>query len=133
MDRHSPILEQAIVSRFISEGHFARHLRQMRLLYAERQQALVEAAHAYLGDWLELQPHDAGLHLIAWLKMMSRPARRRLRRWPCGTVSRSHRSRAMRCGQYARRGLSLGYACADPGAIRQGVAQLRAVLRDLER
>lgn len=31
-DRQSAVLEQAVLARFIEEGHFARHLRRMRVL-----------------------------------------------------------------------------------------------------
>jgi len=34
--QHPPLLEQAILCDFITEGHFARHIRRMRELYAER-------------------------------------------------------------------------------------------------
>src|SRR5205085_6782222 len=43
MDREPPILEQVVLAQFIAADHFARHLRRMRVLYAERQAALVEA------------------------------------------------------------------------------------------
>ena len=36
-DAHSPGLEQAVLADFIAEGHFTRHIRRMRLLYAQRQ------------------------------------------------------------------------------------------------
>ena len=36
-DLHSPLLEQRLVTEFIAEGHFERHIRRMRALYAERQ------------------------------------------------------------------------------------------------
>ncbi len=65
-DRHSPPLEQAALADFIEEGHFARHLRRMRTLYAERQADLVQAASADLGGILEVPAIDAGLHLIGW-------------------------------------------------------------------
>lgn len=44
-DRHSPMLEQAVLADFLAEGHFARQVRRMRALYAERQACLLEAAH----------------------------------------------------------------------------------------
>jgi GntR family transcriptional regulator/MocR family aminotransferase len=34
--RHAPLLEQAVLCDFIAEGHFGRHLRRMRQIYAER-------------------------------------------------------------------------------------------------
>src|SRR5690606_38187731 len=42
-DRHSPVFEQATLSDFIEAGHFARHLRRMRKLYAARQTAMFDA------------------------------------------------------------------------------------------
>jgi GntR family transcriptional regulator/MocR family aminotransferase len=36
---------QALVAEFLAEGHFARHIRRIRTLYAERQAALLAAAH----------------------------------------------------------------------------------------
>jgi GntR family transcriptional regulator/MocR family aminotransferase len=63
----SQTLDQAVLADFISAGHFARHLRKMRKLYAERQQALLRAARRELAGLLELKPNDAGMHLIGWL------------------------------------------------------------------
>ena len=67
VDRHSPPLEQAVLADFIDEGHFARHVRRMRTLYAERQGALVDAASKDLEGILDVPASDAGLHLIGWL------------------------------------------------------------------
>jgi GntR family transcriptional regulator/MocR family aminotransferase len=63
----SPTLDQAVLADFISHGHFARHIRRMRVLYAERQQALVNAAKSELKGLLEIKPSDAGMHLLGWL------------------------------------------------------------------
>ncbi len=63
----SPTLEQAVLADFISEGHFARHIRRMRALYAERQQALLKAGISELRGLLEISPSEAGMHLIGWL------------------------------------------------------------------
>ncbi len=67
VDRHSPPLEQAVLADFIDDGHFARHIRRMRTLYAERQDALVDAAQRDLGGILQVPAADAGLHLIGWI------------------------------------------------------------------
>jgi len=39
--RHAPLLEQAVLCDFITEGHFSRHLRRMREVYAERLSTLL--------------------------------------------------------------------------------------------
>ena len=67
-DRHSPVLEQAVLADFLAEGHFARHVRRMRGVYAERQDALVGAVKSLLGGVMEVGPTGAGMHLTAWLE-----------------------------------------------------------------
>ena len=44
-DRQSPALAQTMMTEFILGGHFARHLKRMRALYAERQAFIVEAGN----------------------------------------------------------------------------------------
>ncbi len=65
-DRHSAGIEQVLATEFLAEGHFARHVRRMRMLYAERQQALVAAAGRELAGVLEVAPAEAGIHLVGW-------------------------------------------------------------------
>ncbi|MBL4827439.1 MAG: PLP-dependent aminotransferase family protein, partial [Spongiibacteraceae bacterium] len=67
-DRHSPPLEQAVLCDFINQGHFARHLRRMRVLYVKRQQALLDGAKQFLTGILTVAPLDSGLHLLAHLE-----------------------------------------------------------------
>src|SRR4051794_27308303 len=66
-DRHPPSIEQAALADFITEGHFARHIRRTRALYAERQAALLAAADRELAGLIELPPAEAGMHLVGWL------------------------------------------------------------------
>lgn len=67
VDRHSPLLEQAVLADFMAEGHFARHVRRMRTMYASRQKALVEAAERHWKNILHVPASEAGLHLIGHL------------------------------------------------------------------
>ena len=46
--RHAPLLEQAVLCEFITEGHFGRHLRRMREIYAERLAVLLQGARESL-------------------------------------------------------------------------------------
>jgi len=68
LDRHSPTLEQAVLTDFINEGYFSSHLRKMRTLYLQRQQALLNAANEHLCDILWVPPLEGGLHLVGWLQ-----------------------------------------------------------------
>src|SRR4029453_16283480 len=59
LDMHPPGVEQRVVAEFMATGHFARHIRRMRTLYAARQAALVEAAQSLAGR-LEVGPGPGG-------------------------------------------------------------------------
>ncbi len=65
--RTVPTLNEAVLADFISEGHFAAHIRRMRQIYAERQEALLRAARPRLEGLLDIEPAEAGMHLIGWL------------------------------------------------------------------
>lgn len=54
--------EQQALSRFISEGHYARHLRRMSGLYKRRRDLLVEQLCAIEG--VSLSGDEAGLHFL---------------------------------------------------------------------
>ena len=66
-DRHHPTLEQAVLADFVSQDHFARHLRRVRVVYQERQRILVEGVRENLADLLDVAPDAAGMHLVGWL------------------------------------------------------------------
>jgi GntR family transcriptional regulator / MocR family aminotransferase len=62
------ILPQAMVAEFMDQGHFARHLRKMRALYAIRRGYLVDALERVMGDRLRVQPQAGGIHVLAYLR-----------------------------------------------------------------
>ena len=57
-------LAQRAVATFMVEGHFARHIRRMRSLYAARRQALAEALSAVFGDAVEMDARPGGMQMI---------------------------------------------------------------------
>ena len=61
------ILPQAMVADFMEQGHFARHLRKMRALYAARRGYLVDALAQTMGERLHVQPQAGGIHVLAHL------------------------------------------------------------------
>jgi GntR family transcriptional regulator/MocR family aminotransferase len=60
----SPQLTQAIVSAFITEGHFARHIQRMRKLYGERRAATIAGLQNVLGKHVSIDSPPGGMHLI---------------------------------------------------------------------
>jgi GntR family transcriptional regulator/MocR family aminotransferase len=125
--RHSPTVEQAVLTDFIEEGHFGRHIRRMRTLYRERQAALLAALREEAGDLVEVEPSVAGIHLAAWLpeglddKEVSREALRR------GVEARP--MSGFYAGKPGRGGVELGYAAYSEVKIRRGAALLAEAIR----
>jgi GntR family transcriptional regulator/MocR family aminotransferase len=60
-------LDQMTVAHFMTEGHFSRHIRRMRQLYADRRRALATALEQRLGHCLKVDLQAGGMHLMAWL------------------------------------------------------------------
>jgi hypothetical protein len=54
-----------VVADFMIEGHFARHVKRMRKLYAERRKALISALRTFFGDEIVLDVPLGGMHVIA--------------------------------------------------------------------
>jgi GntR family transcriptional regulator/MocR family aminotransferase len=128
-NRHAPLLEQAILTDFITAGHFGRHVRRMREVYAERLAVLLDSAKARLSGLLEVSGVEAGLQTAGWLQhgvdgaaAAVAAARRDVEVTPLGRYGR---------GGVARNGLHLGFAAVDPREIRRGVRELAAALEDL--
>jgi GntR family transcriptional regulator / MocR family aminotransferase len=125
-DRHAPSVEQAVLADFITEGHFARHIRRTRMLYAERQAVLVDAARRELNGLLRVEPAEAGMHLVAHS--------------PHGVDDQLLAAKAAEYGVEAPalstyglaperpRGLILGYAAFNQADIYEGVRRLRRAL-----
>ncbi len=63
-DRHSPMLEQQVLTDFINEGYLERHIRRMRKLYDQRRQVLIQAFKNYFGEQVTILGENAGLHLM---------------------------------------------------------------------
>jgi GntR family transcriptional regulator/MocR family aminotransferase len=64
----SPELTQSIVTAFMSEGHFARHIQRMRKLYAERRALAVEGLESVLRKHVHIDAQPGGMHLILRLQ-----------------------------------------------------------------
>ncbi|MGH9945423.1 MAG: PLP-dependent aminotransferase family protein [Pyrinomonadaceae bacterium] len=128
--RFSPTVEQAALADFIGEGHFTRHLRRMRALYAARQETLVAAARRWLGGLLEISPDGAGIHLVGWLPeghddaAASRAAAAR------GIDAQPLSAFTIKSRHSPRGGLVLGYAAYRPRQLREGVRALAAALQE---
>jgi GntR family transcriptional regulator/MocR family aminotransferase len=124
--RHAPLMEQAVLCDFIVEGHFARHVRRMREIYAERRSVLLECARERLTGLFEIVGVEAGLQTAGWLcggtdaHTATRAAAQR-------DVEVTPLSRYTR-GPAGQPGLQLGFAAVDAVEIRRGVRDLAIAL-----
>jgi GntR family transcriptional regulator/MocR family aminotransferase len=126
--RHPPLIDQAVLCDFITEGHFGRHLRRMREVYARRLSVLQDAARQSLQGLLEISTVEAGLQTAGWLgggideeSAAKAAAARNVEVIPLSRYSR---------GPMARGGLQLGFAAVDENEIRRGVRELALALED---
>ena len=125
----APLVLQAALADFISDGFMSRHLRRMRRLYAVRREAFREACDAELGDRIELGI-GSGIQAVGFLPRRSRrPARRPTP--PARGVIVSPLSMQYRHGA-ARQGLVLGFAATPAERMRGGVKKLREAFLDVE-
>lgn len=125
-DYHLPILEQAVLADFIAEGHFSRHIRRMRILYATRRAMLLDA----LQDTpLEIDASETGMHLVGWLppNVPDTLAAQRAAEYQVKVLSVS----TFAMETELRGGLVLGYAAVDEPEIRRGAEQLALALASL--
>ena len=121
-DQFSSTLYQAALAGFIREGHFARHIRRMRMLYIQRRTALVETIRQRLSDKLRVIGAEAGMHLVALLPRGVSDVAISLRAAEMGISAMPLSS----C--YAKPslegGLILGYGGSDTRQIHDGIRRL---------
>jgi GntR family transcriptional regulator/MocR family aminotransferase len=117
-----------VLCDFITQGHFARHIRRMREIYAERLQVLLESAMEKLADAVEISNVEAGLQTVGWL-------RRGLRARQVAELAAGRQVEVVPLDVYAsgrsrREGLILGFAAVDPPEVRRGVEELARVFHN---
>ncbi|MGC9947163.1 MAG: PLP-dependent aminotransferase family protein [Bryobacteraceae bacterium] len=126
MDLCPPHLSQAVLTDFMDQGHYARHIRKTRLLYGERRSALVAAIGKEFGGRLEILGGEAGMHLTVALppglrdrEISERAAAERLWLWPLSSAY---------MGKAARQGFILGFGSTQAADMPKAVRRLRDVL-----
>ncbi len=128
IDIHSPMLEQAVLADFMVEGHYIRHLRRMRTLYAERRSALLNAVKNLP---LKIDAPQAGIHCVGWLAdnvgeraLVKRAREYDLELTPISTFS---------IEPFPRKGLLLGYGGYSIQEIKSAARRLGELLRTFSR
>lgn len=106
-----PSLEmQLSVAQFIETGAFDTHIRKMRLLYQQRQNALSSCLSAQLGNLIGISVLNAGLHLVGTL--------------PEGVDDRAVKAKALEKGLLPRPMSDFKMTHHQPPALMLGFADL---------
>jgi len=126
MDIAPPHFFQAVLTDFMNEGHFARHIRRMRQLYAERRSALVDELQREFGSVLDIMGSEAGMHLAVILpkgfhdqEVATRAARDKLWLAPLSPAY---------LGETPRHGFILGFGNTRAEEMPKAVRHLKSLL-----
>jgi GntR family transcriptional regulator/MocR family aminotransferase len=124
--RHAPLIDQAVLCDFITEGHFARHIRRMRELYAERLSVFLECGRRQLDGLLEIPSVEAGLQTVGWLLrgIKAERAATAAAKLDVEVVPLSR----FASGSLKKEGLVVGFSAVDARELRRGVEQLALAL-----
>jgi GntR family transcriptional regulator/MocR family aminotransferase len=131
VDRHSPIVPQAVLADFIQEGHFARHIRRTRDAYGERRIAMLEALDRRMQGLLVCGPSDAGLDLCVGVTNRLEESEAVARALAAGVEVRplsyyANPEAGPDCA--VPPGMLLGFSAFTPAQIRAGMARLERAL-----
>lgn len=127
MDLGNPVLDQALLARFVERGDYDRQLRRCQRAYRERRDTLVASLEEHFPG-TEVSGIAAGLHAIARLPDECGPQERFLERVTAAGVAVRPLTAYGRAGDGCVR-LVLGYAHLSPARIRAGVRLMAGAVR----
>lgn len=123
----TPLHSQAVTAEFIQGGHFNRHLRKMRINYAEKLECLLNACES-IKPWCKIHSHGAGLHVVLeFLINLDEQA-----------VADALQEQGVQCSVLAqyfeketnRQGLVLGFANSSGINITENIGRLKQIIKD---
>lgn len=126
IDGQSPLINQMVLTQFMSEGHFTAHIRRMRQIYRARRDAFLICFNRHLAGFADVIPPAGGLHAACMLKAGLTEAT---------TVSAAASAgvelptlRRLYCGSRAADGWLMGFAALTPDQIETAMRRLARVL-----
>jgi GntR family transcriptional regulator/MocR family aminotransferase len=125
-DWHTSMIVQPVLAHFIENGGFARHIRKVNRVYADRYQKLAKLLAQDFSDQLTVIPSRAGLHLTALAQSASV---RQINAITCRAAEREVKVQQLsHFGVNAphRAGLVLGYGAIPTARIQEGLCILQS-------
>ncbi|HEY6803046.1 MAG TPA: PLP-dependent aminotransferase family protein [Pyrinomonadaceae bacterium] len=128
-DWHTPTVPQAALARFIDDGGFARHIRKVGRVYAERRELIKDILNRDFARLLTVAPSIAGLHISALTELTSEEIAATVERGFAQGVAVQQLAR-FAVEHPPRVGLMFGYGAIQTDQIREGLKRLGACLPD---
>ncbi|MGA2252545.1 PLP-dependent aminotransferase family protein [Terracidiphilus sp.] len=126
MDIFPPYLYQEVLSDFMSQDYFGRHIRKMRQVYSARRAMLIDCLRTEFGDKLQVHGSAAGMHVTVTLpegfddlEIAARTIQQRLWLWPLSPYY---------LGKQRRSGFVLGFGSTAEEQIPTAVKRMRSVI-----
>ncbi|MBM7587904.1 GntR family transcriptional regulator/MocR family aminotransferase [Bacillus pakistanensis] len=113
-------VDQEILSRFIQEEHWEKHIHKMRVVYQKKRNVLVSAIATYFPTSVEVIGQDSGLHILlrpnngmTEAELISQAAKQRIKVYPVSTF-----------GEFDNRTVLLGFAILSEEKIQEAIQLL---------
>lgn len=121
-----PLLEQRTMARFMEQGHWARHVRRMRILNQKKHDTLLRAIERHFGGRAHAIGAGAGLHVVLELTA-GNPGEAEIIRRAEGKGIHLFPFSATCVGDRASTMLLLGFGGMSPAEIERGTALLAEI------
>jgi len=125
-DWHTAIPLQVALTEFIETGEFSRHVRKMREVYRVRREMIIEVLTQQFGDYLEVVPSIAGLHVSALARTASAEQITAVVEKASEADVAIQDLRTFTIARMARAGIVLGYGAIPSTQIQEGLRRLRS-------
>lgn len=128
-DWHSPVPLQRAMAAFMAEGHFARHVRRLRLVYEARHRLITDILRRRFAPGFRLIPSAAGLHVTATATTLSVDGMQEVAREAARHGVAVHILPAYFREHEPTAGLVLGYGAIPTDRIEAGLDHLLECVR----
>jgi GntR family transcriptional regulator/MocR family aminotransferase len=125
-DWHTPMPLQVALAQFIESGEFSRHVRKMREVYRARRELVIETVTRQFGDYLEVVPSIAGLHITALARKLSAEKIKVIVEKASQAGVEVQELATLSVGPSSRAGIMLGYGAISTADIGEGLRRLRS-------
>ena len=126
-----PVLDQHVLARFLSGGHYEQHLSRMRKEYRSRRAAVIEAFQSSaFADRVTFSEQDAGLHFLLRLNTPKSDEALRQKAERLGVKLAFLSEYAAEPDPAYAHTLVVNYGGLEPARLRETVSLLEAVFSD---